>query len=305
MVTGARGLVGSAIVRELSSRGFKFVRCPTRGQLDCTNQVQTDFYFKNNPTDYVFHCAATVGGIHANAKYQYSFLVQNLQMETNVIDSAMKYGAKKLLFLGSSCIYPKLAGELTPITENMLLSGALEPTNEGYAIGKIAGLKLCEFARQEHGFNAISAMLTNAYGPHDNFNLERAHVIPALMRRFHEAKRHAKKAVEVWGTGRPVREFLHADDLARALILMMEKYDDAGIVNLGCGKGVSVAQLAEIMRSVVGYDGDLVFDASKPDGTPRKILDISKITSLGWKPEIPLINGLKSTYEWAQQNQAF
>ncbi len=305
LVTGARGLVGSAIVRELSKRGFKFLVCPDRSQLDCTNQVQTRFFFQNNRIDYVFHCAATVGGIHINSQRHGEFLYQNLMMEANVIEEARRSGVAKLLFLGSSCIYPKLAGELSPITEDRLLSGPLEPTNEGYAIAKIAGLKLCEHYRKQYGFNAVAAMLTNAYGPQDNFDLDRAHVIPALMRRFHEAKRRAAKVVEVWGTGRPVREFLHSEDLAKALIVMMEKYDDAGIVNVGCGKGVSVAQLAEIMRTTVGYDGDLVFDASRPDGTPRKILDISKITSMGWKPEIPLINGLQSTYQWALEHQAF
>ncbi len=300
LITGARGLVGSALVREFARRGYRFILAPDRSQLDCINQVQVQFFFENNQIDYVFHCAATVGGIHANSHRHGEFLYKNLMMQSNVIEESRRCGVKKLLFLGSSCIYPRLAGELTPITEDRLLSGPLEPTNEGYALAKIAGLKLCEHYRSQYGFNAISAMLTNSYGPHDNFDLERSHIIPAIMRRFHEAKRHAASKVAVWGSGKPVREFIHSDDLARALILLMERYESKEIVNVGAGRGLSVADLAELMRKTVGFEGDLEFDLSKPDGTPRKILDVSKITELGFEPQISLWEGLRSTYEWFQ-----
>ena len=302
LITGGSGLVGSAIVRELSSRGFKRLIVPPHTELELINQVDTRFFFKNNSIDYVFHCAARVGGIQANSENQAGFLYDNLMMSSNVIHCAHESGVKKLLFLGSSCIYPRLAGELQEIKEDALLSGPLEPTNEGYAIAKIAGLKLCEHYQKQYGDRFISAMLTNAYGPYDCFDLNRSHIIPALMRRFHEAKRHAHKTVAVWGSGKPIREFLHADDLARALILMMEQYEGTETVNIGHGAGVTVHELANLMLDVIGFtDAGISFDLSKPDGTPRKILDVSKIKALGWEPQIPLKDGLRRTYDWAQK----
>jgi len=293
-VAGHRGLVGSAIVRRLQRAGFHHLLLRTRAELELRDAAAVDRCFATERIDHVFLAAAKVGGIRANDTYPADFLRDNLQIQTNVIDAAWRNGVKKLLYLGSSCIYPTLAPQ--PIQEASLLSGPLEPTNEWYAIAKIAGLKLCQAYRRQHGFDAIAAMPTNLYGPGDNFSLLDSHVLPALMRRFHDAKAGRAPEVVVWGSGTPRREFLHVDDLADALLHLMERYSGEAPVNVGWGEDLTIRELAQLVARVVGYDGRLSFDASKPDGTPRKLLDVSRLTSLGFTPMIPLREGIERTY---------
>ena len=294
-VAGHRGLVGSAICRRLETDGVEAL-VAGRDEVDLTDQRQVDEWFSNQSIDQVYLAAAKVGGIHANDTFPAEFLHDNLVIQTNIIHSAWKSGVKKLLFLGSSCIYPKLAPQ--PIPEDSLLTGPLEPTNEWYAIAKIAGIKMCQAYRKQYGFDAISVMPTNLYGPGDNFDLENSHVLPALIRKFHEAKLAGADAVTVWGSGTPRREFLHVDDLADACVFLMEHYSSPDIVNVGWGKDISIIELAELVRDTVGFDGDIVLDASKPDGTPRKLLDTSRLTQVGWKPSIALEDGIASTVQF-------
>ena len=293
-VAGHRGLVGSAVVRRLRAAGADHLVLRTHAELDLTDQAAVDRFFARERPEYVFLCAAKVGGIHANSTYPAEFIRDNLALQTNVIHSAWKHGAKKLLFLGSSCIYPKLAPQ--PLHEDALLTGPLEPTNEAYAIAKIAGLKMCQAYRRQYGFDAIVAMPTNLYGPGDNYHPENSHVVPALIRRFHEAKTAGASEVVIWGTGTPLRELLHADDLADALLLLMQHYSNEEMVNVGSGEETSIADLARIVAQVVGYGGAVRFDSSRPDGTPRKVLDSSRIRGLGWRPRVPLAEGLADTY---------
>jgi GDP-L-fucose synthase len=301
-VAGHRGMVGSAIVRRLRADGFTNLVLQTHAELDLTDQAAVDAFFASERPEYVFLAAAKVGGIHANSTYPADFIRDNLAIQTNVIHSAWKHGTKKLLFLGSSCIYPRDCPQ--PIKEEYLLTGPLEPTNEWYAIAKIAGIKLCQAYRKQYGFNAICAMPTNLYGPGDNYHPENSHVVPALIRRFHEAKLRGDKDVVIWGTGTPLREFLHVDDLAEACLLLMRRYSGEQIVNVGSGEEVSIAQLAQLIAEAVGYRGHLVFDASKPDGTPRKLLDASTIHALQWQASIPLIAGLAETHRAFALSQA-
>ena len=300
-VAGHRGLVGSAIERCLKKQGFENLITKSRVELDLTSQAQVEEFFHVEKPDYVFLSAAKVGGIHANDTYPADFIRDNLQIQTNIIDSACRSGVKKLLFLGSSCIYPKFAPQ--PMKEEYLLTGELEPTNEWYAIAKIAGIKMCQAYRRQYGFNAISLMPTNLYGPGDNFNLANSHVLPALIRKFHDGKVNNEHQVTVWGTGTPKREFLHVDDLADASVFLMNRYNEEGIVNIGVGEDISIAELAQVVKEVVGFTGQIVFDTSKPDGTPRKLLDVSKLTSLGWKAKISLRDGVVSTYDWYLEHQ--
>ncbi|KAL4590333.1 hypothetical protein LXL04_003262 [Taraxacum kok-saghyz] len=295
-VAGHRGLVGSAIVRRLRTVGYTNLIIRSHTELDLTNQSAVKTFFSLEKPQYVILAAAKVGGIHANSTYPADFIAINLQIQTNVIDSAYRYGTKKLVFLGSSCIYPKHAPQ--PIPESSLLTGPLEPTNEWYAIAKIAGIKMCQAYRIQYNWDAISAMPTNLYGPNDNFHPENSHVLPALMRRFHEAKVAGSKEVVVWGTGSALREFLHVDDLADAVVFLLENYSDLGHVNVGSGKEVSIKELAEMVKEVVGFEGEIVWDTSKPDGTPRKLMDCSTIVKLGWEAKISLRDGLAGTYEW-------
>jgi GDP-L-fucose synthase len=295
-IAGHRGLVGSAIKRKLESLGYVNLITRTHSELDLTNQKAVNSFFETEKIDYVFLAAAKVGGIYANNNYPADFIRENLQIQTNVIDSAWKNKVKKLQFLGSSCIYPKFAPQ--PISEDSLLTGELEPTNEWYAIAKIAGIKMCQAYKRQYGFNAISLMPTNLYGIGDNFHPENSHVLPALIRRFHEAKEVGKSEVVVWGTGTPKREFIYVDDLADAAVFLMENYDSEEIVNVGVGEDVSIAELAILIKEIVGFQGELKFDTSKPDGTPRKLLNISRLKSLGWSPKISLSEGIKSTYTW-------
>lgn len=299
-IAGHKGLVGSAIVRKLQSEGYENLLTIGHHELDLTRQKETEDFFKEARPDYVFMAAAKVGGILANDSYPADFIRENLLMETNIIDAAYKSSAKKLLFLGSSCIYPKFAPQ--PIEEKSLLAGALEPTNEWYAIAKIAGIKMCQAYRKQYGFNAISVMPTNLYGPGDNFDLKSSHVLPALIRKFHEGKTRGSKEVTVWGTGNPCREFLHVDDLADALLFLMNNYESEKIINAGVGKDITIRELALLVKEVTGFEGDLLFDKSKPDGTPKKLLDISLLSSLGWHAKINLKEGIKSTYDWFRQN---
>ncbi|HMM45531.1 MAG TPA: GDP-L-fucose synthase [Candidatus Macondimonas sp.] len=295
-VAGHRGLAGSAIVRRLRQAGFDNLLLRTHAELDLTDAAAVDAFFAREQPAYVFLAAARVGGIHANNTYPVDFLRDNLQIEINVIDAAHRHGAAKLLFLGSSCIYPKFAPQ--PMPEDCLLSGALEPTNEWYAIAKIAGIKLCQAYRRQYGFNAISLMPTNLYGPGDNFHLANSHVLPALIRKFHEAKVSGAGEVVVWGSGTPRREFLHVDDLADACLFLMQHYDDERIINVGVGEDVSILELATLVQRVVGFEGRIVLDPSKPDGTPRKLLDVSRLTALGWRARIDLVDGIRETYRW-------
>jgi len=301
-VAGHRGLVGAAIVRALQARGFGGLLLRSRQELDLTRQDAVDAFFAEQRPEYVFLAAARVGGIHANSTYPADFIRDNLQLQTNVIDAAYRHGVRKLLFLGSSCIYPKLAPQ--PIAESSLLTGPLEPTNEWYAIAKIAGLKMAQAYRRQYGFDAISAMPTNLYGPGDNFNLENSHVLPALIRRFHEARERGAGHVTLWGTGTPRREFLHVDDAADACLFLMEHYDGEEPVNVGCGEDVTIRELAERVRDAVGFAGRIEFDTGRPDGTPRKLLDVTRLTSLGWRPRIPLADGVASTYRWFLDNNS-
>ena len=295
-VAGHRGLVGAALVRGLRAAGFTNLLLRTSAELDLREQAAVRQFFATERPKYVFLAAAKVGGIWANQTSPADFIRDNLQIQTNVIDAAYHSGVQKLLFLGSSCIYPKFAEQ--PIREQSLLSGSLEPTNEFYAIAKIAGLKMCAAYRRQYAFDAISAMPTNLYGPGDNFNPETSHVIPALLRKFHAAKMHGEKEVVVWGTGAPRREFLHVDDLASACLHLMQNYSAEGCVNVGCGEDLSILELAGLVADVTEFGGRIVFDDSRPDGTPRKLLDTSLLDSLGWAPSIPLRQGLEETYRW-------
>ena len=295
-VSGHNGLVGAAIVRRLRSAGFSNLLMRARSELDLTSQEAVNRFFHQSRPQYVFHAAARVGGILANSTHPAQFLRDNLVIDTNVIDAAYRNGATKLLYLGSSCIYPKHAPQ--PIREDSLLSGPLEPTNEWYAIAKIAGLKTCEAYRRQYGFNAICAMPTNLYGPHDNFDLAGSHVLPALLRKCHDAKLRGDDAVEVWGTGKPLREFLHVDDLADACLFLMQKYEEPRWINVGSGQEWSIAEIAGACARAVGFSGSLRFDPSKPDGTPRKLLDNTRLSALGWVARIELDAGLRSTYSW-------
>jgi GDP-L-fucose synthase len=299
-VAGHRGMVGSAIVRWLESDGFNNLLTRDHSQLDLANESAVAKFFAEERPTIVIVAAARVGGIKANDDFPVEFLLENLQIQNNVIRSAYESGAHKLLFLGSSCIYPKFAPQ--PIPETALLSGPLEPTNEAYAIAKIAGVKLCQAFFREYGANFISAMPTNVYGPHDNFDLETSHVLAALLRKAHEAKMRNDQKLVVWGTGKPRREFLHVDDLASACLLLLEKYDSPEIINVGCGEDISIRELAELICDVVGFDGELAWDTTKPDGTPRKLLDVTRLCALGWKPAIPLRDGIARTYEWFRAN---
>jgi len=294
-VAGHKGLVGSAICRRLKQSGIEPL-VADRSTLDLTDQSAVDSWFSSNQVDHVYLAAARVGGIHANDTYPAEVLRDNLAIQTNVIHSAWKHGVKKLLFLGSSCIYPKHAPQ--PMPEDSLLTGPLEPTNEWYAVAKIAGIKMCQAYRKQYGFNAISVMPTNLYGPGDNFDLENSHVLPALIRKFHEAKQQGSKTVTVWGSGKPRREFLYVDDLADACNFLMDTYDSPEIINVGWGKDISIAKLAEIVREAAGYSGGIEFDTGKPDGTPRKLLDTSRLLELGWAPSMHLDEGIASTYQW-------
>lgn len=295
-VAGHGGMVGSALVRRFEAEGFNNLLKRDRSQLDLTDETAVAKFFAAETPDIVLLAAAEVGGIKANNDYPVEFLLWNLRIQNNVIRSAYENGVRKLLFLGSSCIYPKLAPQ--PIQESALLSGPLEPTNEAYAIAKIAGIKLCQAYAREYGANFISVMPTNLYGPNDNFDLETSHVLAALLRKAHEAKIRNEKKLIVWGTGKPRREFLHVDDLASACRLLLEKYDSPEIINVGCGEDIAIGELAELICEVVGFKGEVVWDTTKPDGTPRKLLDVSKIHALEWNPTIPLRNGIAQTYEW-------
>ncbi len=295
-VAGHTGLAGSAILRGLRTSGFGNILLRRHAELDLTNQAATEAFFAAERPEYVFLAAALVGGIMANNTRRADFIRENLLIQTNVIDAAWRHGARKLVFLGSSCIYPKFAPQ--PITEGALLTGALEPTNEPYAIAKIAGLKMAEAYRAQYGFDAISLMPTNLYGPGDNFDLQSSHVLPALLRKFHEAKTAGDDAVTLWGTGTPLREFLHVDDLASAAVFLMRNYSSSEIVNVGSGEEVTIADLAAIIGDVVGFTGTILYDSSKPDGTPRKLMDSSRLRALGWKPAISLGQGILDTYTW-------
>jgi GDP-L-fucose synthase len=295
-VAGARGLVGSALVRALGGRGFTRIVGPARNVLDLRDGAAVEKFFAAEKPEYVFMAAAKVGGIVANDTHPADFIRDNLAIQTNVIDAAYRHGVRKLCFLGSSCIYPRLAPQ--PITESSLLTGPLEPTNEWYAVAKIAGIKMCQAYARQHAFNAISVMPTNLYGPGDNFDLQTSHVLPALLRKFHSAKQRGDATVTVWGTGTPRREFLYVDDLADALCFLMERYDSPDIINVGCGADVTIAELAALVGDIVGFRGTLTFDRSKPDGTPRKLLDVSKLSALGWRAKTALADGIRSTYAW-------
>ncbi len=297
-VAGHRGLVGSAIVRNLKSKGYMNIIGRTHEELDLTNQEEVRRFFEAERPEYVFLAAAKVGGINANNTYPADFIMENLQIECNVIKASHDFKVKKLMFLGSSCIYPKMCPQ--PIKEEYLLSDYLEPTNEAYAIAKIAGLKMCQFFKKQYGDNFISVMPTNLYGPYDNFDLETSHVMPALIRKFHEAKVNNLPYVEVWGTGKPLREFLHVDDMADACVFLMENYNGEEHVNIGTGEEISIKELAYIIKDIVGFKGEILFNTDKPDGTPRKLLDVSRLNNLGWKYRIKLKDGIKEVYEWYQ-----
>jgi GDP-L-fucose synthase len=300
-VAGHRGLVGSALCRVLEQDGCHNILTCTHAELDLTDQAAVRTFFAENRPAYVFLSAAKVGGIHANDSMPADFIRDNLLIQTNIIDAAHQCGSKKLLFLGSSCIYPKFAPQ--PMQEEHLLTGELEPTNEWYAIAKIAGIKMCQAYHKQYGFNAISLMPTNLYGPGDNFDLKNSHVLPALIRKFHEAKIQGMSEVEIWGTGTPKREFLHVDDLASASLFLMEKYNDPDIVNVGSGEEVSIAELASLVAQVVNFQGTIRYNKDMPDGTPRKLLDVSRLTDLGWTSQITLEQGIADTYAWLLDNE--
>ncbi len=294
-IAGHRGLVGSAIFRALEKQGFTNLVTKTSKELDLRDYKQTADFFAEEQPEYVFLAAAKVGGIQANNTYRAEFLYDNMMIQNNVIHQAHTHNVKKLLFLGSSCIYPKMAPQ--PLKEDSLLTGTLEPTNEPYAIAKIAGIKMCDAYRSQYNSNFISAMPTNMYGPNDNYDLNNSHVLPALLRKFHEAKEQNLPNVTVWGTGTPLREFLHSDDLAEACIFLMQNYEDEGHVNVGIGEDISIKDLALLIKKIVGYDGDIIWDTSKPDGTPRKLMDVTKINDLGWKAKIGLEEGITDVYK--------
>ena len=299
-VAGHKGMVGSAICSRLEAEHVAPI-VVDRSTVDLANQAEVDAWFTENDVDQVYLAAAKVGGIRANDNFPAEFIRENLAIQTNVIHSAWKSGVKKLLFLGSSCIYPKSAEQ--PMREDSLLTGPLESTNESYAMAKIAGVKMCQAYRKQYDFDAISVMPTNLYGPNDNFDLENSHVLPALIRKFHEAKELGSDFVRVWGTGSPRREFLHVDDLADACVFLMNHYSSSQIINVGWGKDIGIGELAELVKSVVGYAGGIEFDTSRPDGTPRKLLDTSRLTTLGWQPAMSLRSGIVSTYQWYQDHQ--
>jgi GDP-L-fucose synthase len=301
LVAGANGMVGSAIVRNLESKGYTNIIKGTRDEVDFTNQDDTCGYFSYHQPEYVFLAAAKVGGIMANKTYKADFLYDNLMIQSNIINSAYDFGVKKLLFLGSSCIYPKMSKQ--PITEDQLMSGPLEPTNDAYAIAKISGIMMCRAYRQQYGFNAISLMPTNLYGPNDNFNLETSHVLPAMIAKFHSALSHSiHYEVKLWGDGSPMREFLHVDDLAEACYICMQKYEESEHINVGTGEDVTIKELAETITEIVGYNRLINWDSSKPNGTPRKVLNVDKIKSIGWEPKIGLREGIQLTYNWYKEN---
>jgi GDP-L-fucose synthase len=301
-VAGHRGLVGSAIVRRLEAEGHGSPLVRSSAELDLRDQAAVERFFVGQRPELVILAAAKVGGIHANSTYPADFIRDNLQIQTNVIDAAYRHGTRKLLFLGSSCIYPKHAPQ--PMSEDCLLTGPLEPTNEWYAIAKIAGVKMCQAYRRQYGFDAICAMPTNLYGPGDNFDLNNSHVLPALLRKFHEAKQRGASEVVVWGTGTPRREFLHVDDLADACVFLLREYSNEQPVNIGWGQDVSILELATLVQETVGFSGQLRFDTSKPDGTPRKLLDTSRLRAIGWQPKIPLREGVAATYRWFREHEA-
>jgi GDP-L-fucose synthase len=301
-VAGHRGLVGSSICRNLKAKGYKNIVTADHKDLDLCNQLAVEEFFKSNKIDYIFLAAAKVGGILYNQSYQAEFLYDNLMIACNVINAAYRYDVKKLLFLGSSCIYPKHAEQ--PIKESSLLTGPLEPTNEGYALAKIAGLKLCEKYFTQHNRNFISAMPTNLYGPGDNFHPTHSHVIPGLLRRFHNAKIENQASVTIWGSGTPKREFLHVDDCAEALFVLMKDYSEPTTINIGTGEDLTIKELAELVAEVTEFKGEILLDKTKPDGTPRKVLDVSRLRSLGWSPKYDLKNGLHNAYQWALENKA-
>lgn len=299
-VAGHNGLVGSAIVRHLENAGYSNIVTRSRSELNLTEQADVRAFFETERPDYVFLAAARVGGIHANNTYRADFIFENLAIQTNVIDSAYRNGVKKLVFLGSSCIYPKMAEQ--PLKEEYLLTGPLEPTNEPYALAKIAGLKMCESYRRQHGFDAISVMPTNLYGPRDNFDLENSHVIPALIRKAHEAKVNGEASMTVWGTGKVKREFLYVDDMASATVFAMQNYSEDMTLNIGTGIDLTIRELVETVVEVVGFEGELVWDTSRPDGPPRKLLDVTRLNDLGWKPAVSLKEGLAKSYQWFLDN---
>ena len=301
-VAGHRGMVGSALTRRLEASGFTKLIKRDRSELDLSDSAAVAKFFRKEKPEIVIFAAAKVGGIKANTEQPVEFLLENLSVQNNVIAAAHENGARKLLFLGSSCIYPKLAPQ--PIPESALLSGPLEPTNEAYAIAKIAGVKLCQAFSREYGANFVSAMPTNLYGPNDNFDLETSHVLAALLRRTYEAKKRGARELVVWGTGTPRREFLHVDDCASACLFLLEKYDSPEIINVGCGEDISIRELAQLICDVVGFGGELSWDKTKPDGVPRKLLDISKLRALDWTPTIPLRDGIAQTYDWFLKNVA-
>jgi GDP-L-fucose synthase len=302
LVAGANGMVGSAIVRNLESKGYTNIIKGTRDDVDFTNQEDTERYFCSEEPEYVFVAAAKVGGIMANNTYKAQFLYENLMIQSNIIHQSYNFGVKKLLFLGSSCIYPKFVTQ--PITEDQLMTGPLEPTNDAYAIAKIAGIKMCQSYREQYGFNAISLMPTNLYGSNDNFDLVTSHVLPAMIAKFHEALNHSDYyEVKLWGDGSAMREFLHVDDLAEACYVCMKHYENSEHVNVGTGEDVTIKELAETIANIVGYARDINWDTTKPNGTPRKVLNVDKVKSLGWKPSISLEDGIRSTYEWYKENQ--
>lgn len=299
-VAGHRGLVGSAIVRNLEEKGYTNIICRTHKELDLTNQEAVRKFFEIEKPEYVFLAAAKVGGINANNTYPADFIYENLMIQNNVIKAAHDFNVTKLLFLGSTCIYPKMAPQ--PIKEEYLLTGSLEETNEAYAVAKIAGLEMCKFFKRQYGDNFISCMPTNLYGPNDNFDLKSSHVMPALIRKFHEAKVNGEEIVEVWGTGTPLREFLYVDDMADACVFLMENYDGEQHVNIGTGVEVSIRELAETIKDVIGFDGELVFNTDMPDGTPRKLTTVEKLNNLGWKHKIELREGIELAYNWFLEN---
>jgi GDP-L-fucose synthase len=301
-VAGHRGMVGSAVVRALQAAGFSDIVARSSAELDLRNQAAVHAFFRQERPDYVFLAAAKVGGILANDRYPADFIYDNLAIESNIIHAAYEQRVQKLLFLGSTCIYPKLAPQ--PLKEEYLLAGPLEPTNEWYAVAKIAGIKLCQAYRKQHGCDFISAMPTNLYGPGDNYDLEKSHVIPAMLRKMHEAKVNGDAQVILWGSGTPRREFLHVDDLADALLFLMQRYSGESHVNVGVGEDLTIREMAETIRAVVGFDGELVFDMSKPDGTPRKLVDTTLINGLGWQASTPLTEGLVAAYAWFVEHQA-
>jgi GDP-L-fucose synthase len=299
---GQSGLVGTAIVRNLQKKGYKNIVVRTRKQLDLMNKVKVDAFFKRERPEYVFLAAALVGGILANKTRKADFIYQNLEVQNNVIYSAWKYGVKKLLFLGSSCIYPRLAKQ--PIKETSFMTGPLEETNDAYAVAKIAGIKMCQSFNEQFGTNFISAMPTNLYGPNDNYDLQSSHVLPAMIRKFYEAKVQDKNEVVLWGSGNVYREFLHVDDMADACVFLMQNYNSGEIVNIGTGKDLKIRELAQLIKKITGFKGKIVWDRSKPDGTPKKQLDVSRLFRLGWKPTIPLPQGIEREYNWFVQNEA-